>query len=123
MQLSACRPGVYLALSSSGACDATVPTPQQPELNQFKVDWEQAIKNAKAQGAQVAARRQSINNTKSIARSLIKGLGVVNNILNAANGNGGGGGGQVFFSNDSSSFDASSNFWSPIQSAASDPIQ
>jgi hypothetical protein len=79
--------------------------PQFPRLNyQFKHDWEQFVKKTKAQGA---VRRQSNNNNKSLSRSLIKGLGVVNGILNAANGNGGGG--QTFVSNDNSggTFDSS----------------
>ena len=99
-----------------------MPSEQFPKYEQFAQDFRQFVQ-AKAQ---VTARRQVNNNGASLTRNIIKGLGVVNSLLNAANGNNnGGGGGQTFFTNNSGGggFDASSNFWAPIQSAASDPIQ
>ena len=103
-----------------GGCAGGVPTNCFDKYEQFAADWKQSRTRRPS-----APRNQS--SSVSIGRSLIKGLGLVNTLLNAANGNnggggGGGGGGQNFVTNNNSGAD-SSNFWSPIQSAASDPIQ
>lgn len=107
-----------------GGCAGSVPTSCFDKYEQFAADWKQSRTRRPS-----APRSQS--SSASIGRSLVKGLGLVNTLLNAANGNygggnggggGGGGGGQTIVTNNNPGMDNSA-FWSPIQSAASDPIQ
>ena len=102
----------------SGGCAGSVPTSCFDKYEQFAADWKQS------RTARPSAPRNH-SSSSSLGRSLVKGLGLVNNLLNAANGNNGGGGGQTFVTTNNSgtnNYDMS-NFWTPIQSAASDPIQ
>lgn len=102
-----------------GGCAGSVPTSCFDKYEQFAADWKQSETRRPS-----APRKNS--SSVSIGRSLIKGLGLVSTLLNAADGNngggGGGGGGQNFVTNNNFGTDSSA-FWSPIQSAASDPIQ
>ena len=105
-----------------GGCAGSVPTSCFDKYQQFAADWKQS------QARRPSAQRNH-SSSVSIGRSLVKGLGLVNTLLNAANGNyngggggGGGSGGQTFVPNNNPGMD-SSTFWSPIQSAASDPVQ
>ncbi len=103
----------------NGGCAGSVPTSCFDKYEQFAADWKQSRLRRPS-----APRNHS--SSASVGRSLIKGLKLVNSLLNAANGNniggGGGGGGQAFVTNNNFGTDSSA-FWPPIQSAASDPIQ
>ena len=108
----------------SGGCAGSVPTGCSDQYEQFAADWKQS------RTRRPAGAPRSLSGSVAIGRSLIKGLKLVNSLVNAANGNGGGqtfgsGGGQGFVPGGGSGtggFDAAS-FWAPIQSAASDPVQ
>lgn len=108
-----------------GGCAGSVPTSCFDRYQQFAADWKQSRTRRSS-----APRNHS--SSVSIGRSLVKGLALVNTLLNAANGNyneggGGGGGGtfgggQTFVPNNNPGMDSFA-FWSPIQSAASDSVQ
>lgn len=108
----------------SGGCAGSVPTGCSDKYEEFAADWKQS--RTRRPGAP-----RSLSGSVAIGRSLIKGLKLVNSLVNAASGNAGGGqtfgsgGGQGFVpdsNSGTSGFDAA-NFWTPIQSAASDPVQ
>ncbi|KAF7341078.1 hypothetical protein MSAN_02093900 [Mycena sanguinolenta] len=126
--LSPCRLGMYLVIFRDGRCASALPDDISEKYAAFAADWKKVNQApAPAANRQVNVPRNSAN----LGRTVLKGLGLVNQLLNAENGNSGGGwysgggfmdnsgGGSM---NDGGVFDMSS-FWQPIEDAASDPIQ
>ncbi|KAF2095676.1 hypothetical protein NA57DRAFT_79389 [Rhizodiscina lignyota] len=120
--LSPSRTGVHLVVTNTGGCASTTPTSCHQQYLDFAEDWKTSCQRVMNQAA---VRRRNAQQSANIGKAVVKGLGLMNKILNAANGNASGGGGQVYTSDtyvQDNSMDMSS-FWAPINSAASDPIQ
>lgn len=125
-------PGRYLILHcQTGNCSADIETAALPNYKVFAEDLKKCLAALLNKNRQ-AASKGSKSNT---ARNINKGLGLLNQVLKVANAvaggaNGGGGGGgsggsdgggMTFVTTDSGS--NNNNFWTPITSAASDPVQ
>ncbi|KAJ5930395.1 hypothetical protein N7466_005888 [Penicillium verhagenii] len=122
---------VLVNVNGAGPVDGLVAEAALADINNWEADLKEMLRNKQVQPRQPQPQqprgsRQS--KTRSIVSGINVGFKVLNAVLqvaNAANGGGGGGDGgnyvQTSSGNDSNS--GGSSFWTPLQDAASNPIQ